>query len=126
MCEPLDYYSARSGNKTMNNVTSIDLEYNFNNLRNMILFNHAKLLEAADKRPIEGALSVYNKEYKKYEPDYLSTMIEKNLESIFDIEIAEAHLELDIATHKSLPPCLLSQTMWSTGDMKQNRKVLLH
>ena len=62
MCEPLDYYSTRSGNKTMNNVTSIDLEYNFNNLRNMIIFNHAKLLDAADKREIKGNLTVYDKE----------------------------------------------------------------
>ena len=105
MCEPLDYYSSRTGNKTMNNVTSIDLEYNFNNLRNMIIFNNAKLLELSAKRPIENDLAVYGKTYKENDPDYLASMIQKNLESIFDIEITEAHLELDIATPQ-VPPSM--------------------
>ena len=105
MCEPLDYYSSRTGNKTMNNVTSIDLEYNFNNLRNMIIFNRAKMCELSAANALNTNYTAFGIDLKKTSTDYLNLIIEKNLESIFDIEITEAHLELDIATPQ-VPPSM--------------------
>lgn len=105
MCEPLDYYSSRTGNKTMNNVTSIDLEYNFNNLRNMVIFNRAKLCDLASKNKLNADYAAFGVDLKKTNKDYLNKIIETSLESIFDIEIAEAHLELDIATPQ-VPPSM--------------------
>lgn len=104
MCEPLDYYSTRTGSRSMNNITSIDLEYNFNNLRNMILFNHAKLLEVSEARAIDKEGTFYQV-YKAGTPDWWSDIIEKNLESILDVEIVEAKLELNIATPQ-VPPSM--------------------
>ena len=81
MVEPLDYYSSRNGSKTMNNVVSIDLEYNFNNLRNMILFNRGKLFQLSKGQKLEAA---YNG-LKKNEKNWLNALIEKDLESIMSL-----------------------------------------
>ena len=105
MCEPLDYYSSRTGSRSMNNVTSIDLEYNFNNLRNMILFNHAKLLEAAEKRGITEPATAWGNAYTSESKDWWSDIIEKKLDSILNVEIENAHLELNIATPQ-VPPSM--------------------
>lgn len=99
MAEPLDYYSQRGGSKTMNNITSIDLEYNFNNLRNMLLFNRATLFKKAKGAPKAKTDGI--------EPDkaadWWSTLIENNLEKYISIEVTAAFLELNIATPHVTP-----------------------
>ena len=94
MAEPLDYFSTREGSRTMNNVTSIDLEYNFNNLRNMILFNRGVLYDLSKGKPLQAAY----KGFKKDEGNWLNGLIEDNLESIMTVEINDAWLEIDVAT----------------------------
>ena len=101
MVEPLDYYSSRNGSKTMNNVVSIDLEYNFNNLRNMILFNRGKLYHHASKMPLRA-------DYAGLPAgtfDWWNALIEDNLESMVSVSIKDAWLEFDIAT-PNIPPSL--------------------
>ena len=105
MCEPLDYYSSRQGSKTMNNITSIDLEYNFNNLRNMILFNHYKMLSACSSKTIVKGITINNRTYADGTQDWWSDMVEHSLDSILNVEIKEAELEIDIATPQ-VPPSM--------------------
>ena len=94
MAEPLDYFSTREGSRTMNNVTSIDLEYNFNNLRNMILFNRGVLYELSKGKPLQAAY----KGFKDKEKNWLNGLIENDLESIMSLEVNDAWLEIDVAT----------------------------
>ena len=89
----------------MNNVTSIDLEYNFNNLRNMIVFNRGKLLDLANDNAINATITAFGVALKPTTKDYFNKILETSLESIFDIKITEAHLELDIATPQ-VPPSM--------------------
>lgn len=94
MVEPLDYYSSKNGSKTMNNITNVDLEYNFNNLRNMIQFNCGKLFELSSKKALVH-------EYKGIptgSTDWWNAYIETYLDSILDVKIEEAELVIDIAT----------------------------
>ena len=78
----------------MNNVTSIDLEYNFNNLRNMTLFNRGVLYDLSKGFPLEAQY----KGFKDKEKNWLNGLIENNLESIMTVEITDAWLEIDVAT----------------------------
>ena len=74
----------------MNNVTSIDLEYNFNNLRNMILFNRGKLFQLSKGKPLQAEY----KGFKKIETNWLNALIEENLESIMTVEMPGLRLML--------------------------------
>lgn len=105
MSEPLDYYSSRQGSKTMNNITSIDLEYNFNNLRNMILFNHYKMLTACKDKEWKDAMTYNNCTFTANFQDWWSELVEKNLDSILSVSIEDAVLEIDIATPQ-VPPSM--------------------
>lgn len=105
MSEPLDYYSSRQGSKTMNNITSIDLEYNFNNLRNMILFNHNEMLKKCVGKEWVEELEYNNCKFAANTQDWWSEMVEKNLNSILSVSIEDAELEIDIATPQ-VPPSM--------------------
>ena len=105
MSEPLDYYSSRQGSKTMNNITSIDLEYNFNNLRNMILFNHNEMLKKCVDKEWADEMEYANCDFAADTQDWWSELVEQNLNSILSVEIVDAELEIDIATPQ-VPPSM--------------------
>lgn len=96
MCEPLDYYSSKNGSRTMNNIDTIDLEYNFNNLNNMILFNRGTLYQMAKDYPV-AALTELNG-FKYGEINWYNLLLEKNLSDYMKVSIEEAELSFDVAT----------------------------
>ena len=98
MAEPLDYYSTKGTSKTMNNISNIDLEYNFNNLRNMFIFNHTTLQKFAQERSLLQKITVDGKELKKDAIDWWSSLLETNLQQYMSVDIIEAYLVFDIAT----------------------------
>lgn len=103
LSEPLDYFSPKGLSKTMNNITNIDLEYNFNNLRNMFLFNRAVLHKnsTALLHPSEGN----GVKLSKGADDWMNKLIESLLDSTMTVEIVDATLSFDVATPQ-IPPSM--------------------
>lgn len=112
MVEPLDYYSSKGGSKTMNNVTNLDLEYNFNNLRNMIQFNCGALYAMSSKKSLNKA----HKDIEEGATDWWNAYIEKYLDSILEVKIEEAELVFDVAT-----PDVPTKTPFVTDYVEYNR-----
>lgn len=107
MADPLDYYPSKSGSKTMNNITVIDLEYNFNNHTNMILFNQATLLSMSKGvKPLED-IKINFKTINKDEEDWWNELLSEFLESYMNVEITDATLEIDVATPQITSSMLL-------------------
>lgn len=98
LAEPLDFFSQKGATRTMYNLTEIDLEYNFNNLRNMFIFNRGAI---ADKTPAfinKVAFSIYDRTYDVNKKDWYNDVIEHNLSSGMSVSITDANLLLDVAT----------------------------
>lgn len=96
LSEPLDYFAQKGASKTMNNVTDIDLEYNFNNLRNMFIFNRGAALSKTPK--LLDKLIILKNEYAKNTEDWFNDLIEKGIESRMFVDVTDANLVLNIAT----------------------------
>lgn len=97
--EPLEYFSQKGTTRTMNNLTDIDLEYNFNDLKNMFIFNRGAI---ADKTPefdnVKSLVKIDDKSYNKTTEDWYNDFIENNLSKRMSVNITDANLILDIAT----------------------------
>lgn len=95
--EPLDYFSQRGASKTMNNVSDIDLEYNFNCLRNMFIFNRGALITKAGDT-IDGRITILNNEYDEDSTDWYNDLLENVIANTMSVKIIDAKLVMDVAT----------------------------
>lgn len=103
LSEPLDYFSPKGLSKTMNNITNIDLEYNFNDLRNMFIFNRAVLHKKSSA--LLHNSTTQGVSLTQGSKDWMNKLIENLLSKTMSVEIVDATLSFDVATPQ-VPPSM--------------------